>query len=98
MEFKPELIGYCGFYCGSCPTYIKGDCSGCLAAHRKGDCFTNTCVQERNLRFCGECSEFPCDDIIAREKATVLDPCWLKWKKAQKKMALEQAHQNPDLI
>lgn len=23
-----NLIGKCGFYCGSCPTYAKGECTG----------------------------------------------------------------------
>jgi len=24
-----KLLGKCGFYCGACPTYIKGGCRGC---------------------------------------------------------------------
>lgn len=76
-----ELIGCCGFYCGSCPTFIKENCRGCILEHKEGDCFTHTCVTKKGLRFCGECPDFPCDDIITKEKATILDPQWLLWKK-----------------
>lgn len=24
-----NLVSYCRFYCGACPTYIKGKCEGC---------------------------------------------------------------------
>ena len=33
-----KLLGKCGFYCGCCPTYIKGGCKGCVDEHSKGDC------------------------------------------------------------
>ncbi|MGE5599748.1 MAG: DUF3795 domain-containing protein [Bacteroidota bacterium] len=83
-SFAPDLVGYCGFYCGSCPTLRAGRCSGCRRAHRPGDCFTNTCVQEKGLRFCGECRDFPCDDLLHRERATVLDQRWLAWKRNER--------------
>ena len=35
-----ELLGKCGFYCGVCHTYIKGDCKGCMEEHTTGDCHT----------------------------------------------------------
>ena len=33
-----KLLGKCGFYCGCCPTYIKGGCRGCVDEHSEGDC------------------------------------------------------------
>ncbi len=83
-DFNSTLIGYCGFYCGSCPTYLKSQCTGCRLAHDEGDCYTNSCVKKKDLRFCGECSYFPCEEIIIKEKLTILDPAWLKWKKREK--------------
>lgn len=80
-----ENIGKCGFYCGSCPTYRAGDCQGCLKEHKKGDCFTHDCVLEKGLPYCGCCKEFPCDDLMSREKATVLDKDWLQWKRRQRR-------------
>jgi hypothetical protein len=75
-----ELIGRCGFYCGSCPDYVQGDCPGCRDAHQAGDCFTFDCVGSKQIDFCGLCEEFPCREILTREKATVLDRRWLLWK------------------
>lgn len=79
-----SLIGKCGFYCGSCPTYVQGACSGCRTAHAPGDCFTFDCVDQKGLTYCGQCESFPCDSIITREKATVLDKSWLQWKRTQR--------------
>lgn len=79
-----DTIGKCGFYCGSCPDYIRGDCAGCRKAHKKGDCFTFDCVDNQKLDFCGQCCNFPCEEIMTREKATVLDLRWLKWKASQR--------------
>ena len=34
---QENLLGKCGFYCGCCPTYIKGGCKGCMDEHSEGD-------------------------------------------------------------
>lgn len=81
MEFEPSLIAKCGYYCGSCPTYISGQCKGCLEQHKAGDCFTRDCVLKQNLNFCGQCQQFPCQTILTQDKVTVLDKSWLRWKK-----------------
>ncbi|MBE6060564.1 MAG: DUF3795 domain-containing protein [Clostridium sulfidigenes] len=79
-----SLIGKCGFYCGSCPDYIQGDCTGCRTAHKKGDCYTFDCVDIHKIEFCGTCYKFPCNEIMTRDKATVLDTRWLQWKATKK--------------
>lgn len=84
-----NLIGKCGFYCGSCPTYTKKECSGCRMSHTKGDCFTFDCVDKQKVDYCGLCDNFPCDEIMTREKATVLDSRWLEWKRLQKQKDIE---------
>ena len=76
-----EILGKCGFYCGACPTYISGNCKGLTDEHKKGDCFSRDCVTEKGLDFCGQCSCFPCDEIINRPHSTVLDKEWLLWKR-----------------
>ncbi|MBU3210556.1 DUF3795 domain-containing protein [Clostridium algidicarnis] len=83
-----SLIGKCGFYCGSCPDYIQCDCTGCRTAHKKGDCYTFDCVDTQQIEFCGTCSKFPCNEIMTRDKATVLDSRWLQWK-ATKKISIK---------
>ena len=78
---KADLLGKCGFYCGACPTFLKGNCKGCLHEHQCGDCFTRDCVIAQKLDFCGECEPFPCETILTKPRATVLDTRWLLWKK-----------------
>ena len=84
MDKTNSLIGKCGFYCGSCPTYVEGECTGCRTAHNKGDCYTFDCVDNKNIDYCGLCKDFPCNEIMTREKATVLDLRWLQWKKSER--------------
>lgn len=76
-----NLLGKCGFYCGVCPTYLKGNCSGCLSEHSNGDCFTRDCVLNQNIEACGQCNNFPCETILTKPRSTVLDSQWLKWQK-----------------
>lgn len=75
------LLGKCGFYCGACPTYLQGNCRGCVEAHETGDCYSRDCALEKGLGFCGACRQFPCDEILTRPRSTVLDKDWLLWKK-----------------
>lgn len=81
--FLPELLGSCGFYCGACPTFLQGRCKGCRAGQAEGDCFTRDCVQKKGLPFCGACGEFPCGTILTKDRCTVLDKSWLRWKRLQ---------------
>lgn len=81
MDIKNELLAKCGFYCGACPTFLKGNCKGCLCEHQRGDCFTRDCVTEKRLGFCGECRDFPCETILTKPRTTLLDTRWLLWKK-----------------
>lgn len=76
-----ELIGKCGFYCASCPTYASGKCRGCIDEHAEGDCYTRDCVLSKGIGYCGLCEGFPCDAILTRQRATVLDKDWLRWKR-----------------
>lgn len=79
-----KLLGKCGYYCGYCPTYIKGKCEGCVAAHAEGDCFSRDCVLGKGIAVCAMCGEFPCDTILENERCTVLDKDWLRWKAAER--------------
>jgi len=57
------MISYCGFYCGACPTLLKGKCQGC-----KGDspncavgykaCKVRPCCIENNYNSCADCGEY----------------------------------------
>lgn len=52
-----------------------------MEEHVEGDCFSRDCAIGKELEFCGHCEKFPCDDILTKSHATVLDKDWLKWKK-----------------
>lgn len=81
MENKDLLIGKCGFYCPSCPTYQRGKCKGCMISNKEGECFTRDCVINKKLNYCGECKNFPCHTILEKDKVTLLDKKWLKFQK-----------------
>ena len=55
----------CGIFCGGCPRYksgAKNSCNGagehCVVRRCKG--IFVCCVEKKGLRFCHECSTFPC--------------------------------------
>ena len=81
QTFTDTRLGKCGFYCGGCPTYLNGKCAGCMDAHESGDCYTRDCVLTQGIPLCTMCVQFPCDTILEKERCTVLDKDWLRWKK-----------------
>ncbi len=87
-EKENNLIGKCGFYCGSCPAYLREECTSCRIAHSEGDCFTFDCVDSQGIDYCGLCEKFPCNEIMTKENVTVLDSRWLKWQKARRESSL----------
>ncbi len=60
-----DLGAYCGLYCGSCPMYTGGKCTGCkgpaetFADHCKA-CEMRPCAQAKGIKSCAECKGFPC--------------------------------------
>ncbi len=66
-----DLIAPCGLYCGECSAFQDGSCGGCIS--RQGLCLKYTeickiydcCVEEKGLRTCCECGEFPCQKLKA---------------------------------
>ena len=83
-DYEKSLMGKCGFYCGACPTYLAETCTGCLDGQGSGDCFTRDCVDRSGLPFCGACPDFPCNTILTKDRCTVLDRDWLRWKAASR--------------
>ncbi|MHC4574996.1 MAG: DUF3795 domain-containing protein, partial [Planctomycetota bacterium] len=73
-----DLIAPCGLYCGECSAFQNGGCGGCIS--RKGLSLKYTkickiyscCADERGLRVCSECEEFPC----GRFAAFFASPAW----------------------
>lgn len=57
----------CGIYCKRCPGMKVYNCKGCR--EQKGQikdfpiCKTYKCITERDLNFCYECDDFPCERL-----------------------------------
>ncbi|TFF98960.1 MAG: DUF3795 domain-containing protein [Promethearchaeota archaeon] len=69
----PELLTYCGLYCGICPSFHRGTCYGCRSEDKtqnrtsKWGCkIRNCCINEKEILYCGECSDFPCNKITSK--------------------------------
>lgn len=55
---SPELVGYCGIYCGACPRYRKDRCPGCHENTKATWCKIRACCTESELSSCADCAEF----------------------------------------
>ena len=55
---KPELVSYCGLYCGSCGKYLKGKCPGCAENEKATWCKIRKCCIEKEIKSCSDCDEF----------------------------------------
>ena len=58
-----NLISYCGFYCGACPTYISGKCEGCRGDSPKcavgvKKCQVKQCCVENEFFTCADCTKY----------------------------------------
>ncbi len=54
---EKNLVAYCGLYCGACPRYKKGKCTGCRENEKLGWCGIRTCNREKGFHNCAECPE-----------------------------------------
>ena len=58
-----QLISYCGFYCGACPTYRSGKCEGCRGDSPKcavgyKKCLVKPCCVENGFFTCADCTKY----------------------------------------
>lgn len=59
-------LSSCGIDCDSCKYSIEKGCPGCHMQKGKpfwGECELYQCASDRNIKHCGECNEFPCDEL-----------------------------------
>jgi hypothetical protein len=71
MDFS--LDGYCGLYCGACPTLLgsragteQKPCHGCKSEITSGWCLIcdlKACAREKGLDFCSACGQYPCEKL-----------------------------------
>jgi hypothetical protein len=53
-----KMIAYCGLYCGSCRSYLKGSCPGCADNKKATWCKVRSCNMEHGYSSCADCKEF----------------------------------------
>ncbi len=60
-----EKLGYCGIYCGGCSNFKeKVNCQGCREEKSLlEDCPTRACAIQKGIMYCGECNDFPCEQL-----------------------------------
>lgn len=55
VKNDPNLIAYCGLYCGACGSFIKGKCLGCQKNEKATWCQIRVCCQNNKYRSCADC-------------------------------------------
>ena len=60
QQLIPDIkqIAYCGLYCGSCQSYLKGKCKGCAKNDKASWCKIRTCCIENKYQSCAECKQY----------------------------------------
>lgn len=53
---NPEMIAFCGLYCGSCGSFLKGKCPGCRESAKNTWCAIKKCCTENNFKTCADCN------------------------------------------
>jgi hypothetical protein len=59
IESNPDLVAYCGLYCGACRSYLKESCPGCHDNRKATWCKVRSCCLEKKYLSCAECTQFP---------------------------------------
>jgi len=62
-ELGVSKISYCGFYCGACPKFTKGQCLSCKGDDPKcaigyKSCKVRPCCIEKGIESCADCDEY----------------------------------------
>lgn len=52
----PNLVAYCGLYCGACKKYLADKCPGCRENEKATWCKVRACGIENNFTTCADCS------------------------------------------
>ena len=55
---NPELVAYCGLYCGACGSYLRERCPGCHDNTKAGWCKIKVCCEENEYLSCADCKEY----------------------------------------
>jgi hypothetical protein len=59
LEARPELVAYCGLYCGACRSYASGKCRGCHENSKATWCKVRSCCIGKGCASCAGCIDHP---------------------------------------
>ena len=54
----PDLVAYCGLYCGACGKYLREQCPGCHGNAKATWCQVRRCCMAAGRASCAECRDF----------------------------------------
>lgn len=54
----PQLVAFCGLYCGACKRHLQEKCPGCHDNEKASWCKVRACCLENGYSSCAECKEF----------------------------------------
>jgi hypothetical protein len=54
---NPDLVAYCGLYCGACKAYKSGRCPGCQKNEKAKWCKVRSCGMAAGYATCADCVE-----------------------------------------
>ena len=55
IKNDPQLIAYCGLYCGACARYLKGKCPSCKQLSLPHWCKIRSCCIGQHFSSCADC-------------------------------------------
>ncbi len=73
-----EVVGICGLFCETCPSFTDGLCHGCLSDHVAESCVDcrhgfRDCAKKHGVTWCSECTDFPCERLAVFRDAHVVN-------------------------
>ena len=57
VRVVPEMVAYCGLYCGACRSHLNGKCKGCHENSKATWCTVRACCIGKNIKSCAECAD-----------------------------------------
>lgn len=77
-KIEKNMFAPCGINCIACYRHLreKKPCKGCLNSDENKpkrciECLIKTCAKEKEIRYCFECSDFPCKNIKNLERSYI---------------------------
>jgi hypothetical protein len=55
---NPNMVAYCGLYCGACKSFLKDKCPGCHDNSKATWCKVRSCCIENIYLSCADCKTF----------------------------------------